>query len=172
AFGFEIPDTLTEKPLPDVETDAWYAPYIKAAFDSKIIYGFANGIEPNASASRGLAATILAKAAGFTDVQDNFQKNYLSHPNWTYAHFPDVAMAAYYAPFVAYLYDKGVISGYENGTFGPGNPITRAEIAKIVVNLLEMYASAASEEPAVEESAEPAEESASLDEEMMEGQGL
>ncbi|MBU1016027.1 S-layer homology domain-containing protein, partial [Patescibacteria group bacterium] len=88
--------------------------------------------------SRGLAATILAKAAGFTDIQEQFEQNYLNHTDWTYARFPDVPMENYYAPFVAYLYDKGVISGYENNTFGPGSPITRAEIAKIVVKIMEL----------------------------------
>jgi len=138
AFGFEIPESLTEKPLPDVEINAWYAPYIKAAFDNNIIYGFENGIGPDTPASRGLAATILAKAAGFTDIQEQFEQNYLNHTDWTYARFPDVPMENYYAPFVAYLYDKGVISGYENNTFGPGSPITRAEIAKIVVKIMEL----------------------------------
>jgi hypothetical protein len=182
SFEFAIAEEIAENPLPDVEADAWYAPYVKAAFEQGIIYGFDSGLDPNSPASRGMAATILVKAAGFEGVESNFFDNYSSNPNWTYAHFPDVMMDAYHAPFIAYLYDIGVIHGYEDGNFGPGNPVTRAEIAKIVVNILEKYSppegaeeeeeEVSEEEPTEEEPSEEEEELPIEDEEMMEGQGL
>ena len=179
SFKLAVEEKVAQNPLPDVDVDAWYAPYVKSAFENGIIYGFDSGLNPNAPASRGLAATILVKAAGFQDVDQNFFQNYSSHADWTYAHFPDVAMDSYYAPFVTYLYDKGIISGYEDGTFGGGNPITRAEIAKIVVNILDIYAPEIEpvedvvEEAADESAEEDTEETEEvIDEEMMEGQGL
>lgn len=39
--------------------------------------------------------------------------------------------------FIYYIYDlktKGVVSGYSDGTFRPGNPVTRGEMAKFIVN--------------------------------------
>src|SRR5665647_3691703 len=34
------------------------------------------------------------------------------------------------------LVDKGIINGYEDGTFRPNNPITRAEFCKIITSAL------------------------------------
>ena len=44
----------------------------------------------------------------------------------------------WYAKYVAYAKDFDVVGGYPDGTFGPGNFITRAEVAKIVMKILEM----------------------------------
>jgi|GEM_PF-4757583 len=167
AFGFTVPDAVTEKPLPDVEIGDWYAPYVKSAFDNNLIFGFADGFQPNSPATRGMSTTVLTKAAGFTDVDQNFTDNYKSHTDWSYAKFPDVPMNSYFAPSVAYLSDKGVVGGYEDGTYGPGNPITRAEIAKIVVKLLDLIKPVT--EPAT---TKPAASAPAADAQMMDGQGL
>jgi len=138
AFGYEVPSSVTEAPSGDVPVGSWYAPYVKAAKDAGIIYGMEDSFSPNAPATRAFAVTVLAKAAGFTDINENFQTNYASKEGWTYAFFPDVLIGEWYAPYVAYLKDKGVVSGYGNGLFGPANNLTRAEIAKIVVRILDL----------------------------------
>lgn len=138
SFDYSTQEVLSD-PLPDVDANAWYAPFVQSAFDNNIIYGFKNGLYPNTPASRGMVVTILAKAACFNEIDKHFAENYTSHPNYTYAALPDVPINAYYAPYVAFFYDKGIISGYNDGTFGPENPITRGEIAKIVVNILQKY---------------------------------
>src|SRR2546423_35178 len=46
--------------------------------------------------------------------------------------FSDVPPDAYYAAAVSYLACQGVIGGYADGTFQPGNPATRGQLAKIV----------------------------------------
>lgn len=134
AFKHVLPKTVDKNPLPDVDMKAWYAPYVQAALTDAIISGFEKGLGPNTFASRGMAVTILAKATGFTDIQANFDKNYAGKKT---AHFPDVPATDPNAPFIAYLYDKGIISGYVNGKFGLKDNVTRAEIAKIVVKLIE-----------------------------------
>jgi hypothetical protein len=138
AFGYDVPTSVTEKPANDVPVGAWYAPYIAAARTAGIIYGMENSFGPNAPATRAFAVTILVKAGGYTDVETNYQTNYASHEGWSYVFFPDVLIDEWYAPYIAYLKDNGVINGYLNGTFGPANNITRAEIAKIVVRMLDM----------------------------------
>ena len=138
AFKYQIEEEIGEPLPPDVTVNDWFAPYVRSAFENDLIFGFENGLSPNTAASRGMAVTILAKAAQFKDVEDNFEKNYTSHKGWTYAHFPDVPFDSYFSPYIAYFFDKGVINGYEDGSFGPSNPITRAEIAKIVVGLLSL----------------------------------
>lgn len=48
--------------------------------------------------------------------------------------FSDVAPAAWYYDAVAALSNAGIITGYEDGTFRPNQPITRAEFAVIAAN--------------------------------------
>ncbi len=46
--------------------------------------------------------------------------------------FSDVNTNAWYGPAVSYMRDHGIISGYGNGTFGPNDPMTRAQFATIL----------------------------------------
>lgn len=50
--------------------------------------------------------------------------------------FPDVESTASYAQAVQELSALDVISGYEDGTFGPDKLVTRAEITKMIVDAL------------------------------------
>jgi hypothetical protein len=43
--------------------------------------------------------------------------------------FPDLVVDSFYIDSVTNMANLGVIKGYEDGTFGPDNPITRAEMA-------------------------------------------
>ena len=58
--------------------------------------------------------------------------------------FPDVDPTASYAQAVSELSALGVISGYDDGTFGPDNLVTRAEITKMIVDALGEGSQAAS----------------------------
>jgi hypothetical protein len=48
--------------------------------------------------------------------------------------FPDVAVDAWFAPFVCLAKSKGIISGYPDGNFKPGNPVNLAEAVAIISN--------------------------------------
>ncbi|MDQ5824581.1 MAG: S-layer homology domain-containing protein [Chloroflexota bacterium] len=48
--------------------------------------------------------------------------------------FPDVPEESAFYGFVRCLACRGILGGYSDGTFGPGNLITRGQIAKIVSN--------------------------------------
>ena len=43
--------------------------------------------------------------------------------------FPDVPAGAYYDEAVGEMYDAGIIRGYADGTFGPGDYVTRGQVA-------------------------------------------
>jgi len=51
--------------------------------------------------------------------------------------FPDVSADAWYAQYVGFAQEEGIVSGYGDGTFGPANNMTRAQVAKVVIKLLE-----------------------------------
>lgn len=58
--------------------------------------------------------------------------------------FPDVASTAKYAKAVDQLTSLGVVTGYEDGTFGPDKLVTRAEMTAMIVRALGSEAQAQS----------------------------
>lgn len=68
-----------------------------------------------------LCLCILATVIVFADTQQESQ-----------IVFSDVAQDAPYAAQVQKLVENGVLSGYEDGTFRPEGPVTRAEMCKMV----------------------------------------
>ena len=52
--------------------------------------------------------------------------------------FPDVDRNAWYATWVCYAKENGIIDGYDDGDFKPANNINLAEAAKILVNTLDV----------------------------------
>lgn len=49
--------------------------------------------------------------------------------------FKDVEQGKWYTKAIDYVSDKGLMKGYEDGTFKPNSTITRAEMAQILYNL-------------------------------------
>ena len=89
---------------------------------------------PNADITRAEVAAILyrlltpeAKAAYGTNIN----------------RFKDVPAGAWYGTAVSTLCNMGVITGYQDGTFGPQRNITRAELATILARFCDTSGSAA-----------------------------
>jgi len=58
-------------------------------------------------------------------------------PTWTPGpcgmRFTDVSDTFWAYPYISYLYCRGIIGGYPDGTFRPANPLTRGQFSKMVV---------------------------------------
>ena len=54
-----------------------------------------------------------------------------------YKHFADVPDDAWYADDVNEMHERGLLNGYEDGTFRPEEPVTRAEQAVIMRRIIE-----------------------------------
>jgi len=52
--------------------------------------------------------------------------------------FTDVKDSDWFAAFVGFAQQNNIAGGYDDGSFRPGNLITRAEVVKIAVKLLEL----------------------------------
>jgi hypothetical protein len=86
---------------------------------SAYINVYADGsIRPDAPITRAETASALYQLTGAPAVSGG-------------AAFTDIDNSAWYANAVSYLQSSGIISGYEDGTFKPEAPITRAEFAAI-----------------------------------------
>jgi hypothetical protein len=146
AYGIAVDPVATYMPFDDVSISVWYAPYIIAAKENGIVQGYGNEFRPNTTINRAEALKILIEAAGFEGLEENLYENYSSNPGWWYVFFPDVLIGEWYDKYVAYAKDYGIVSGYEDNTFRAGNPITRAEVAKIVTKILELKEASEMEE--------------------------
>ena len=104
----------------DVAPDAWYKDAVQYAYDNGLMTGVsATEFAPEATTTRAMIVSILARlegvehaeAAGFADVTDEW-----------------------YATAVNWAANVGVVNGYEDNTFRPNQPITREQLAAILMN--------------------------------------
>jgi len=125
-FGYAVNEAVEERPFPDVLRGTWFAPYVEAAKREAITGGFPDGtFQPHKSVNRASALKMLVVASGL---------DYLDSP----VNFTDVKESDWFAGFVGFAQQNDIAGGYEDGSFRPGNLITRAEVVKIAVKLLEL----------------------------------
>lgn len=104
----------------------------EASADKNYHYAYINGYEdgtvkPGAQIKRSEAAAIIAKVS--TDFNEKLEyKTELS----------DVKEGEWYAAYVGYCAEKGIITGYTDGTFRPNEFITRAEFTVMISRMLSL----------------------------------
>ncbi|MRM90510.1 hypothetical protein EAI28_19475 [Faecalicatena contorta] len=116
-YGGEEEVTL---PYNDIKKNDWFYDAAVYMYKNKIM----TGLEPTVfgaseKVSRAQFATILYRASG--ENKTPFA-----------ARFPDVKDGQFYSESVTWAADRGIITGYENGTFGPGDFITREQMAVLL----------------------------------------
>ena len=110
----------------DVTSAHWAANYIGYMEQFGIVRGYSDGtFRPNAPITRAEFAAICCR----------FEK--LTSGTVT---FSDVPASHWAAKSIAYAATRGWVTGYADGTFKPGNNITRAEVAAVTCRLLERSA--------------------------------
>ena len=105
----------------DVPADQWYFGSVKYVFEHGIMEGMSPTIfSPNSNLTRAQVVQILynldgkpeaSKASTFTDLVEEW-----------------------YKPAIAWAESTGVVQGYGDGTFRPGNAVTREEFARMMYN--------------------------------------
>lgn len=105
----------------DVPAASWAYPYIETAVQHGILTGYQDGtFRPNSNVTRAQLAKLLVLARGWTP---------LNPPS---ARFSDVGPSDWAYQFVETAADTGAVAGYADGTFQPGAPASRAQVAKIL----------------------------------------
>ena len=119
--------TFTPAPLPfeDVAPGAWYESAVRYAYFHNIMEGMRETeFAPATALTRAMAVQILYNLEGQPD---------LSSENLGYP-YEDVDAQAWYGDAVYWARITDVATGYGDGTFQPGDSITRQEFAQMLYN--------------------------------------
>ena len=107
----------------DVDTSAWYHLAVDFVVENGLMNGYGNGsFGPNDTLTRAELAQILY--------------NKEDRPSVSGSVFTDVADGAWYANAVNWANRNGIVTGYGSGKFGPGDPVTREQMATILYRYL------------------------------------
>ncbi|WP_294853585.1 leucine-rich repeat protein, partial [uncultured Oscillibacter sp.] len=105
-------------------TIAWAKPGIDFVTERELFLGTGtNSFSPNASMTRGMFVAVIGRL---------YERSYGSVSG--IVTFSDVAQDAYYAKYVAWASENGIIKGVGENKFAPGRKITREQMAAILLN--------------------------------------
>lgn len=120
-------------------SDHWAEGYVAKAEELGLTIVKDETLDLNRPATRAEVIEILFEALG------------MNVPEYNASSFVDAEYAGDYLSVVEYAKDLGIIQGYDSGKFGYGWNINRAEIAKIIVNILEVSGSGQAEDVPMED---------------------
>lgn len=116
-----VQPTETPFPFTDVPESRWSYPYIKELYDAGVVSGTsATTFEPTANVTRAQFVTMLAGLQG-ADVSA-----------YTTGKFADVPADAWYAPYVNWAAENGVVYGVSDTEFAPDAEISRQDMAAML----------------------------------------
>ncbi|MDR2530377.1 MAG: S-layer homology domain-containing protein [Oscillospiraceae bacterium] len=130
-----IPDDDTPlggKPWPifeDVLADDWFYADVEYVYQNDIMNGTdATHFSPGEPLTRGMVATIIGRISAVDTTL------------FVGSRYDDVALGAYYTPYIEWGSDNGLLTGYGDGIFKPDQLVTRQEFAAIVGRYLNFLA--------------------------------
>ncbi|OKL36740.1 S-layer homology domain-containing protein [Domibacillus mangrovi] len=117
----------------DVDTDFWAYEEIMFSAEKGYLNGYSDGkFQPNRAITRAQAAKIVANALQFE--KDNVTDQTV---------FKDIQSNNEFLPYIRFLKQKDIMSGYEDGTFKPNEPLTRAQMARLLSTAFQLDGHAA-----------------------------
>ncbi len=114
----------------DVYEGDWYYSYLSLAEDHDFVNGYADGsFKPNNPINRAEALVILIRIADQTLY--GFSSSDIP--------FSDVKISDWFAYATVIGSRDGILTGYSDGTFKPGNNVSRAEVATMAMRAYNAY---------------------------------
>jgi len=108
-------------PFTDVKIGDWYYGAVEYVYRNNIVSGTsATTFSPNEKVTRGMLVTMLHKMEGIPYVAGASKFSDVKDTN------------AYYYVAIKWATQNNIVSGYENGTFGPNDLVTREQLAVIL----------------------------------------
>ncbi|GBG11505.1 hypothetical protein PAT3040_06327 [Paenibacillus agaridevorans] len=123
ASTFEI--GYNSKPFNDV-AEHWSERNIAFVATKELFLGIsAEMFGPDRTMSRGMLATVLGRMIGVEATALASASN-----------FTDVEAGSYYAPYIAYASENGIVNGVGGGRFAPDREVTREEMANMIMGFM------------------------------------
>lgn len=116
-------DLCPSRGLADVVVGEWYHDAVDWAIDAGVMsgYGHVAAFGPSDPISRAQLAQVLWNRAGRPDADAS-----------AVGQFPDCSADEFYAEAVAWCSEAGIMTGYEDGDFGPSDEVTREQLATVL----------------------------------------
>lgn len=112
-----------QNPFDDVSKTDWFYDSVMYVIQNKIFDGTGDKtFSPKKTMTRGMFITVLGRMAK------------VEPASAADIGFSDVPMDAYFAPYVAWAVENKIAGGTGNGKFSPDLPITREQVAVLLVN--------------------------------------
>lgn len=126
-------------PFADVAAGAWYADAVAWAVENGLVSGVGeNRFAPEQNVTRQQMAAILARYLAYYTEKHGVT---LAGGNGAKAFSDAEKIDAYAKEAVALCCGYGLISGYPNGSFGPTDLSTRAQVASVILRLEKLLTS-------------------------------
>ena len=110
----------TGLPFTDVKSGDWFCDSVRYVYENELMSGTGTTtFGPNEKTTRGMIVTILYRLENEPSVSAD-------------SAFSDVEAGQYYANAVAWANQNGIVTGYDDGRFGPNDTITREQMAAIL----------------------------------------
>ena len=108
-------------PFSDVAAGDWFSDVVRYVYEQGLMTGTSDTeFSPNLTTTRGMIVSILNRLEG--------------GPTAESSGFTDVADGDWYADAVNWAASEGIVAGYEDQTFRPNDPITREQLAAMLMN--------------------------------------
>lgn len=129
AIAFGLEDGAVQSSFDDVSTERWSYRFISSLAAKGIVNGVGEGIfNATGVITRQDMAVIISRIADYKGVQLEKKREYIE--------FSDMEqIAAYASDAVSYLYECGIVNGFEDGSFRPASTTTRAQAAALIYNM-------------------------------------
>ena len=115
---------MTDFPFRDMVQTAWAKDAVEKLYKRGIVNGkSADCFAPNDFVTREEFAKLIVTVFGIEKINGN-------------GGFNDVSADEWYAPYVSAAYEKGLITGKGDGSFGVGEAISRQDVCVIVYRAL------------------------------------
>ena len=122
-FGCDGGELCPTHSFTDVDQDAWYHDAVDWAVEGGLMsgYGHVAAFGVSDDLSRAQLAKVLWNAAGQPEADPAGAER-----------FSDCSADDWFAEALSWAASEGIISGYDDGTFGPADPVTREQLATML----------------------------------------
>ena len=121
AIMLTLPGAAANHPFSDVSSSHWGSNAVTALYQNGIMNGTSSKtFTPRGIFTRAMFVTMLGRLEGVNPAK------------YPVSGFSDVAAGSWYAPYVTWAAQNGIVKGTSSITFSPNDPITREQYCTIV----------------------------------------